>query len=56
MNSIVVILGLIIFAILFGKRTKQVHLYSFLVVLFLALFELVAILIQVYTMSRPSIQ
>jgi F0F1-type ATP synthase membrane subunit a len=56
MNSIAGVLGFIILAILFGKRSKRVHLYSFLVIMFLALFELVVILIQVYTMARPSLQ
>ncbi len=56
MDSIVGILGLIIFAILLGKRTKHVHLYGLLVIMMLALLELVIILIQVYTMARPTIQ
>lgn len=55
MNSVAGVLGLIIIAIVMGKRTKHVHLYGLLVIMFLALLELVIILIQVYTMTRPSL-
>jgi len=55
MDSVAGVLGLIIIAIIMGKRTKRVHFYGLLVIMFLALLELVIILIQVYTMTRPSL-
>ena len=47
-------LGLMVIAIVIGKHTKKIYPSSYIVIAFLALIQVVFVLVKMYTMSEPT--